>query len=162
MTSVLRSAVAVGVLGLGLGLGAAEAGKGPKKPEVPFTIRVDTAGKDQETVDSANDVRRAIEKKPDWFRLVESRDEADMVLVITGRNFSQEKALIVYGRLTTANVTNAEIIGQCIPGIFDVTGPWKSAAGNMVKRVENFARATYDDLAAAQKNRTAASAAAGR
>jgi hypothetical protein len=162
MRSALRSVVVVGALGLAAGVGTAEAGKGPKKPETPFAIYVGTAGTDKETVDSANDVRRAIEKKADWFVLVERSEDADMALVITGRDFSQDKALIVRGRLTTANIQNADIIGQCIPGILDVTGPWKSAAGNMVKRIETFARATYDDLAAAQRNRANARATAAR
>lgn len=110
---------------------------------------------DEDVVDSTNDVRRSIEKKPDWFQLTENRSDADIVLSIVSRDFSQDEALIVRGRLTIANLTFAPIVGQCIPGIFDVTGPWKSAAGNMVKRIETFARETYPELAEAQAKKGA-------
>ena len=158
----LRTAGLV-VAALGLAVGIAEAGKGPKKPDTPFAIHVFTRSADTDVVDSTNDVRKVIEdKKRDWFRLAEAPDEADMVLEITGRDFSQDKALIVRGRLTTANLLNADIVGQCIPGILDLGGPWKSAAANMVKRIETFCRETYADLAAAQKKRAASSGPAGR
>jgi hypothetical protein len=152
--------VALAAGALGLSLGTAEAAKGPKKPEIPFTIHVSAGSDDKDVVDSTNDVRRALEKKADWFRLTEDPKEADIQLEIVGRDFSQDKALVVRGFLTTANLRNADIVGQCIPGIFDVTGPWKSAAANMVKRVETFARETYADLAEAQKDRVKARSAA--
>ena len=156
MRSVVLKAVLVAAA-LGLSLGTADAAKGPKKPDTPFTIHVYTDETDKEVVDSTNDVRKVIqEKKQDWFRLTEDVHEADIVLQITGRDFSQDKALIVRGRLTTANLRNAEIIGQCIPGIFDLGGPWKSAAANMAKRVENFCRDTYGELAEAQKKKVKA------
>jgi hypothetical protein len=75
------------------------------------------------------------------------------VLEITSRDWTTEKALIVRGVVTTANLNRAEILGQCIPGIFDLGGPWKSAAANMVKRLETFCRETYADLAAARKTK---------
>lgn len=150
-TVLLSAAFAAGTLGLSLG--TVEAAKGPKKPDTPFVIHVFTVQTDKDTVDSTNDVRRAVEKKADWFQLAENEKDADIVLEIISRDFSQDKALIVRGRLTTANIESAAIIGQCIPGILDVTGPWKSAAGDMVKRVQNFARETYDELAEAQRNR---------
>ena len=159
MRSVMLSA-ALAAGALSLSLGTAEAAKGPKKPDTPFAIHVSTASKDQDTLDSTNDVRRAIEKKGDWFRLTDNPKEADIALEITSRDFSQDKALIVRGRLTTANLENAAIIGQCIPGLLDIKGPWKSAAENMAKRVENFARETYADLAEAQRNRAKAGSAA--
>lgn len=150
---ILRSA-AMGVLALGWGLGIAEADKGPKKPETPFTIYVFTESTDKDALDSANDVRRAIEeKRRDWFRLTEDRAAADIVLEITGRQLSSDTQFVVGGRLTTANLTNANIIGQCIPGILDMHKPWRSAAENMAKRIETFSRETYADLAAAQKKR---------
>ena len=97
-----------------------------------------------------------------WFRLTEDPKEADIALEITSRDFSQDKALIVRGRLTTANLENAPIVGQCIPGILDIKGPWKSAAENMAKRVENLSRDTYAEMAEAQKKRAKASSAASR
>jgi hypothetical protein len=161
MTGTLRAAAFVaGALALGASV---EAGKGPSKPETPFAIRVFTAQTDTPTQDSTGDVRRAVEKKPDWFRLVENEADADIVLELVSRDFSQDKALVVRGRLTTANLSGAPIVGQCIPGVFDIGGPWKSAAGDMVKRVQNFARESYDELAQAQKQRAKrASASAGR
>lgn len=155
MRNMLLSAV-LAASTLGLGLGTAEAAKGPKGPDTPFTIQVFTRSTDKDVVDSTNDVRKVIEeKKKDWFRLTQRREEADIVLEITGRDWTTDKALIVRGRLSTANLDAAEIVGQCIPGIFDLGGPWKSAAANMVKRVETFCRETYADLAAAQRKRAA-------
>ena len=152
---LLRAALAAALLGFSLG--TAEAAKGPKKPDTPFTIQVLTRSTDKDVVDSTNDVRKLIdEKKRDWFRLTENPEEADIVLEIISRDFSQDKALVVRGRLSTANLDGAEIVGQCIPGIFDLGGPWKSAAANMVKRIETFCRETYADLAAAQKKRAPA------
>lgn len=148
---LLSTALAAGALGLSLG--TAEAGKGPKKPNTPFAVHVFTVKTDKDTVDSTNDVRRAVEKRMDWFYLTENRKDADIVLEVVSRDFSHDKALIVRGRLTTANLQHAPIIGQCIPGILDVAGPWKSAAGDMVKRVQTFARETYADLAEAQSKR---------
>jgi hypothetical protein len=161
MRNVLRWAV-VGAFALGPGLTAAEAGsKGPKTPETPFSIHVFTASTDKDAVDSTNDVRRVIEeKKRDWFRLTDNRAEADIVLEITGRDFSSDKEFVVSGRLTTANIKNAPIIGQCIMGILDLKGPWKTAAGNMAKRIETFCRETYADLAEAQKKRVQAASSA--
>ena len=157
MRSVLRL-LAVGGLALGLGSGAAEAAKGPKKPGTPFTIHVSTRATDQGTVDSTNDVRKVIdEKKRDWFRLTENRDEADIVLVVTSRDWSQGKEYVVHGSLSTANLDNAHIIGQAIPGILDLhKGGWRGAAENMAKRVENFCRDTYAEVDAARKKRAAA------
>jgi hypothetical protein len=154
MRNILQKAV-VAALSLGLGAGLAEAAKGPKKPDTPFAIHVFTRGTGQEAVDSTNDVRKAIdEKKRDWFRLTENRAEADIVLEVTGRSWSRDKENIVHGRLTTANLTDAEIIGQAIPGILDLhKGAWRGAAENMAKRVENFCRDSYAELAAAQKKR---------
>lgn len=153
------AALAAGALGLGLGI--AEAAKGPKKPDTPFAIHVFTRSTDKDAVDSTNDVRKAIEeKRRDWFRLTENPKDADIVLEITSRDFSSDKALIVRGRLTTANLENAAIVGQCIPGLLDIKGPWKSAAENMAKRVENFCRDTYAELAEAQSKRAKAPRAA--
>ena len=139
----LRLAV-VAALALGLSGGLSEAAKGPRKPETPFSIHVFTRATAQEAVDSTNDVRKAIEeKKRDWFRLTERRDEADIVLEITGRSWSRDKENIVHGRLTTPNLADARIIGQAIPGILDLhKGAWRAAAENMAKRVENFCRDT--------------------
>ena len=161
MRNELR-AVALAAGALALGPWTAEAGKGPSKPETPFAIRVFTVQTDKPTIDSTSDVRRAVEKKGDWFRLVESEEEADIVLELVSRDFSQDKALVVRGRLSTANLKSAAIVGQCIPGVLDIGGPWKSAAGDMVKRVQNFARESYDELAQAQKKAKARQAAAGR
>ena len=161
-TVLLSAAVVAGALALGAGR-TAEAAKGPKTPEVPFKIHVYTQSTDKDAVDSTSDVRRVIEeKKRDWFQLTDSASEADIVLEITGRDFSQDKALIVNGRLTTVNVVGAPIVGQCIPGLFDVTGPWKSAAANMVKRIETYARETYPEMAEAQKKKAALGSAASR
>jgi hypothetical protein len=153
MRNVLRSAV-LAASAVGLGLGIAEAAKGPKTPDIPFMIHVFTRSTNQGTVDSTNDVRKAIEdKEGDWFRLTENRAEADIVLEITSRDGSRDN-LIVRGRLTTANLDNHGIIGQCIPGILDLKGPWKSAAANMAKRIEHFCRDTYSELVEAQRTRT--------
>ena len=161
-TVLLSAAVMAGALALSAG-SPAEAAKGPKTPEVPFKIHVYTQSTDKDAVDSTNDVRRVIEeKKRDWFRLTDSSSEADIVLEITGRDFSQAKALIVNGRLTTANVVGAPIVGQCIPGIFDIGGPWKSAAADMAKRIQTYCRETYVELAEAQKRKAALGGAASR
>lgn len=160
MRSVTRLA-AVGAFALGVSVAAAEAGsKGPKTPETPFTIHVFTSSTDKDAVDSANDVRRAIEeKRRDWFRLTENRAEADVVLEITGRGIGSDNGYIVSGLLTTSNLKDARIIGQCIPGILDLHKPWKSAAENMAKRIESFCRDTYADLAEAQRKRANAATA---
>jgi hypothetical protein len=68
----------------------------------------------------------------------------------------------VNGRLSTDNVAGTPIVGQCIPGILDVTGPWKSAAANMVKRIETYSRETYEEMAEAQKKKAALGSAASR
>jgi hypothetical protein len=164
MRTVLLSGAVIAAVALTLGVGtSAEAAKGPKTPEVPFKIHVYTESTDKDVVDSTSDVRRVIdEKKRDWFRLTDSSSEADIVLEITGRDFSQAKALIVNGRLSTDNVAGTPIVGQCIPGIFDVTGPWKSAAANMVKRIETYSRETYEEMAEAQKKKAALGSAASR
>lgn len=147
-------------LAVATGARPAEAAKGPKKPDTPFTIQVFTRSNEKDAMDSTNDVRKAIaEKKRDWFRLVENGEEADIVLEITGRDWSKDKEFIVRGRLTTANLRGAEIIGQCIAGILDLGGPWKSAAANMAKRLESFCRDTYADLAEARQKGVKARAA---
>ena len=141
---------------LAVGAGTALAAKGPKKPDTPFTVHVSAVLADKDAADSANDVRKVLEeKKRDWFRLTDTQAEADIVIVIVGREWTTDKAVIVRGRVTSANLSDAEIIGQCIPGILDITGPWKCAAGNMAKRLETFCRETYADLSEAQRKRTA-------
>jgi len=147
-------ALAAGLLGLGLG--AAEAGKGPKKPDNPFVVHVFTRSADKGAADSLADVRKAIaEKKVDWFRLTDDRKQADLVLEITGRDWTRQSENIVHGRLTAANLDEAEIIGQAIPGILDLhKGAWRSAAENMANRLERFCRDTYPDLAEAQKKKS--------
>jgi hypothetical protein len=153
MRKMLLSAT-VCALALGAGSGSAEAAKGPKKPDTPFRIQVFTRSTVQDVVDSTNDVRKVIDdKKRDWFRLVENGEDADIVLEITGRDWTTDKALIVRGVVTTANLNRAGIVGQCIPGILDLGGPWKSAAANMAKRLETFCRETYADLAEARKKK---------
>lgn len=152
-THALSWALAAGALALP---GTVWAGDGPKKPDTPFAIQIAARGTDPDVTDSTNDVRRVVaEKKAAWFRIVESAEEADLVLHIYGRDLTNDTAYVVRGTLSAANVEGADVIGQCIPGVFDMHKPWKCAAENMAKRLEKFCRETYSDLAQARKARSA-------
>ena len=130
----------------------ASAGDGPKKPDQPFTIQISAKGTSDGAADSTNDVRKVIaEKKAAWFRIVETREEADLVLEINGRSLTNDTAYVVGGTLSAANLSDAAIIGQCIPSVLDMHKPWKCAAENMAKRLEKFCRETYSDLSKARK-----------
>jgi len=130
----------------------ASAADGPKRPDQPFTIQIVAKDTGQGVADSTNDVRKVIaEKKAAWFHIVESREEADLVLAILGRDATNDTAYVVRGTLTAANLSDADIIGQCIPGVLDMHKPWKCAAENMAKRLEKFCRETYSDLSKARK-----------
>jgi hypothetical protein len=160
----MRYLVAAGLVAgtLVLASGAAEAGKGPKKPDRPFAIHVFTGSTEKDALDSTADVRKVIaEKKADWFTLTENRREADVVLEVTGREWTQKSENVIHGRMTAANLDGAHIIGQAIPGILDLhKGAWRGAAENMANRAEKFCRETYDDLVQAQKKREASAPAA--
>ena len=141
-----------GALTLTLAGTVASAADGPKRPDQPFTIQITAKGTSDGAVDSTNDVRKVIaEKKAAWFRIVETREEADLVLEINGRSLTNDTAYVVGGTLSAANLSDAAIIGQCIPSVLDLHKPWKCAAENMAKRLEKFCRETYSDLAKARK-----------
>jgi hypothetical protein len=130
----------------------ASAADGPKRPDQPFAIQITAKGASEGAADSTSDVRKVVaEKKAAWFRIVETREEADLVLEIAGRSNTNEKAYVVSGTLNAANLTDAPIVGQCIPGVLDMHKPWKCAAENMAKRLEKFCRETYSDLSRARK-----------
>ena len=95
------------LVGLGGAIGFAQ--EQEKSPSVPFSVYVFAKGElaenqppdgkklpysEKKLVDSAGDVRGAIEKNHQaWFRLVDSREEAEIVLEITNRGQSSESAL---------------------------------------------------------------------
>lgn len=143
------------IVPLALLAGLAEA-EGPKKPETPLAVHVFTKSTEKDTLDSTADVRKAIqEKKKDWFRLSEDPKEADIVLELTGRVSGGSADHVIRGRLSAANVAGADIIGQHIvrqQAVWKLgSGPWTHAARDMTNRLEKYCRATYTELADAQR-----------
>jgi tetratricopeptide (TPR) repeat protein len=138
-------------------VGAAAGDKGPK-PDQPLALHVfakpaadaaDKAGKERN--DSVADVRKRVTgKHKEWFRLVESPEEAEVILEVVGRGYESGHAYVLEGRLAVLDIlSDQKVIGQ--GGLGDqVFKIWTTAAADLTTRVQTFCQKVLPDLASSR------------
>ena len=153
----------------------AEAQRPPAPVKVFCFIEEDPSGfvdqKVQALRDSLKDVKDSIGKKKDWLRLVESREQADIVVQVVGRTIDGsgrvESTASSYtddkGRTSRATGSTREIMNYnlatimrvgdytneltgSVPDTYILGGPWRTAAGQVAGELEKWVKNNYAKL----------------
>lgn len=116
---------------------------------------------DPRVSDSLKDLKGAVLKKKDWLTLVDSREQAGVVLEVLRRDLVPRGVTSQWDESTkqmrttevqsydvrvhvTAGDFTSDVVGSCSSEY--ILGGWKCAAGDAASQVEKFVQKNYDRL----------------